>query len=341
MIQIRKCIIPAAGFGTRFLPATKAQPKEMLPIVDKPVIQYLVEEAVAAGITDIIIVTGRGKRSIEDHFDMSFELEKTLVEKWKIKELAEVEKISNLARIAYVRQPVPRGDGDALLRARALIGDEPCLVLFGDDLIKWERSGAEQLVAAFNEKNAPIIALERVTDKRVSSYGIIESASSEGTLHTVAKFLEKPKPEETPSRLGVIGKYIITPEIFKYLEEANQASRWIQASQKRSSSSAEWVPEWAVYDNTVNEETEWQAWNTSFSEVWASKDGEIRLADAFERMVQDGGKIYGLEMEWDRYDTGDKFWFIKATIDYALDRDDLGPQLMEFLEKRVDRIRNK
>lgn len=136
MQKIRKCIIPAAGFGTRFLPATKAQPKEMLPIVDKPVIQYLVEEAVSAGITDIIIVTGRGKRSIEDHFDMSFELEKTLVEKGKIKELAEVEKVSNLARIAYVRQPIPRGDGDALLRARALIGDEPCLVLFGDDLIR-------------------------------------------------------------------------------------------------------------------------------------------------------------------------------------------------------------
>jgi UTP--glucose-1-phosphate uridylyltransferase len=296
MTQIRKCIIPAAGFGTRFLPATKAQPKEMLPIVDKPVIQYLVEEAVAAWITDIIIITGRGKRSIEDHFDMSFELEKTLVEKWKIKELAEVEKISNLARIAYVRQPVPRGDGDALLRARALIWDEPCLVLFGDDLIKWERSGAEQLVEAFHKTNSPVIALERVADKRVSSYGIVESSDSTDGLHIVSRFLEKPKPEETTSRLGVIGKYIITPEIFDYLEQDGAA---------------------------------------------ASKDGEIRLADAFERMVQDGGQIYGLEMEGDRYDTGDKFGFLKATIDYALDRADLGPQLAEFLEKRVDRIRNK
>lgn len=140
MSLIRKCIIPAAGFGTRFLPATKAQPKEMLPIVDKPVIQYLVEEAVSAGITDIIIITGRGKRSIEDHFDVSYELEKTLVEKGKTRELAEVEKVSNLARIAYVRQPIPRGDGDALLRAREWIGDEPCLVLFGDDLIRGEES---------------------------------------------------------------------------------------------------------------------------------------------------------------------------------------------------------
>ena len=218
MQKIRKCIIPAAGFGTRFLPATKAQPKEMLPIVDKPVIQYLVEEAVSAGITDIIIVTGRGKRSIEDHFDTSFELEQTLVEKGKVKELAEVEKISNLAHIAYVRQPVPRGDGDALLCAREWIGNEPCLVLFGDDLIRGERSGAVQLVSAFEQGHVPIIALEKVSDKRVSSYGIIESLRNEGRLHEVSRFLEKPQPEATTSRLGVIGKYIITPEVFDYLE---------------------------------------------------------------------------------------------------------------------------
>ena len=289
MQKIRKCIIPAAGFWTRFLPATKAQPKEMLPIVDKPVIQYLVEEAVSAGITDIIIVTGRGKRSIEDHFDMSFELEKTLVEKGKVKELAEVEKISNLARIAYVRQPVPRGDGDALLRARALVGNEPCLVLFGDDLIRGEKSGAQQLIEAFERKNAPIIALEKVADKRVSSYGIVEAKYSDGLIHQVSKFLEKPKSEETTSRLGVIGKYVITPEVFDYLQNDSEG---------------------------------------------ASKDGEIRLADAFARMVKDRD-IYGLEMEGDRYDTGDKFGFLKATIDYALAREDLGPQIMEFLKKRI------
>lgn len=287
---IRKCIIPAAGFWTRFLPATKAQPKEMLPIVDKPVIQYLVEEAVSAGITDIMIVTGRWKQAIENHFDASFELEKTLVEKWKVKELEMVERVSKLAHIAYVRQPLPRGDGDALLHARAWIGDEPCLVLFGDDLIKWERSWAQQLVEAYQNHQTPIIALERVTDKRVSSYGIIESRHSEWSLHEVSKFLEKPKPEETTSRLGVIGKYIITPEVFDYLEKDG---------------------------------------------AMASKDGEIRLADAFERMVQDGGKIYGLEMEWDRYDTGDKFGFLKATIDYALAREDLWDQMREFLKKRV------
>jgi UTP--glucose-1-phosphate uridylyltransferase len=290
MKKITKCIIPAAGFGTRFLPATKAQPKEMLPIVDKPVIQYLVEEAVSAGITDIMIVTGRGKQSIENHFDASFELEKTLVEKWKVKELEMVERVSKLAHIAYVRQPLPRWDGDALLHARAWIGNEPCLVLFGDDLIRGEKSGAEQLVQAFSQHNTPIIALERVADKRVSSYGIVESKNSEWNLHEVSKFLEKPKPEETDSRLWVIGKYIITPEIFEYLEQDG---------------------------------------------IQASKDGEIRLADAFERMVQNGGKIYGLEMEGDRYDTGDKFGFLKATIDYALAREDLGDQMREFLKKRV------
>lgn len=288
--MIKKCIIPAAGFWTRFLPATKAQPKEMLPVVDKPVIQYLVEEAVAAGITDIMIVTGRGKQAIENHFDASFELEQTLVEKGKMKELELVERVANLAHIAYVRQPIPRWDGDALLRARAWIGDEPCLVLFGDDLIKWERWWATQLVEAFIETWSPVIALERVGDKRVSSYGIVESSHQDGRLYTVSKFLEKPKPEETASRLGVIGKYIITPEVFTYLEQDS---------------------------------------------VWASKDGEIRLADAFARMVNEWKIIHGLEMEGDRYDTGDKFGFLKATIDYALAREDLGDQMREFLKKRV------
>lgn len=286
MKKITKCIIPAAWFWTRFLPATKAQPKEMLPIVDKPVIQYLVEEAVASGIEDIVIITWRGKRSIEDHFDTSFELEYTLVEKWKTKELKEVEKISSMANIAYVRQPVPRWDWDAILRAKKFIWDEPFLVLFWDDLIKWEKPWALQLIEAFYRKNAPIIALEKVSDKRVSSYWIIESNWSEDKIHLVSKFLEKPKLEETSSRLGAIGKYVLTPDIFDYLEMQPAAS-------------------------------------------W-----EIRLADAFVLMLKDKD-IYGLEMEWKRYDTWDKFGFLKATIDYALDREDLGPQLKEFLKSRV------
>ena len=287
MKKITKCIIPAAGFGTRFLPATKAQPKEMLPIVDKPVIQYLVEEAVAAWITDIVIVTWRWKRSIEDHFDKSFELEHTLVEKGKIKELAEVEKISSLANIVYVRQPVPKWDWDALLRAAHLIWDEPFLVLFGDDLIKWEKSGAEQLIEAFHRKWSPVIALEKVSDERVSNYWILESKSVEWKIHLASKFLEKPKSTETSSRLWVIGKYILTPDIFDYLRLA---------------------PQW--------------------------KDSEIRLADAFVLMMKDRD-IYWIEMEWVRYDTWDKLGFLKATIDFALDREDLGKDLLDFIKTRV------
>ncbi|MFA6090391.1 MAG: UTP--glucose-1-phosphate uridylyltransferase [Candidatus Gracilibacteria bacterium] len=289
MQKITKCIIAAAGNGTRFLPATKAMPKEMLPIVDKPVLQYLVEEAVAAGITDIVIITGRGKNAIEDHFDLSFELERNLVERRKNALLEQVVNIPNLAHIAYVRQPSPRGDGDAILRARPFIGNEPCLVLFGDDLIKGPKGGATQLIEAFERKNSPIIALEKVPDDMVSSYGIIESSASEDNIHLVNKFLEKPSASETTSRLGVIGKYIITPEVFDYMQKAKDTP---------------------------------------------SKDGENRLADAFAVMIADRD-IYGLEMEGARYDTGDKFGFLKATIDYALDRADLGPKLREFMKTRV------
>ena len=285
--KITKCVIPAAGFGTRFLPATKAQPKEMLPIVDKPVIHYLVEEAVAAGITDIIIITGRGKRSIEDHFDKSFELEHTLVEKWKATELAEVERISNMANIAYVRQPLPNGDGDALSYARHFLGDEPFLVLFGDDLIMHDVPAATQLIEAFYRKQSPIIALERVADERVSSYGIIESNFAEGRIHKVNKFMEKPKMTETQSRLWVIGKYVLTPDIFDYIERGGK-----------------------------------------------SVGGERRLADGFIEMLKDRD-IYGYEVEGTRYDTGDKFGFLQATIDYALARPDLGPKLREFIASRI------
>ncbi len=287
MQKITKCVIPAAGFGTRFLPATKAQPKEMLPIVDKPVIQYLVEEAVAAGITDIIIVTGRGKRSIEDHFDMSFELEHTLVEKGKTAELAQVEAVSSLANIAYVRQPSPTGDGDAILRARHFLGDEPFLVLFGDDLVMHEVPAAKQIIDAFYRKQSPIICLERVSDDKVPSYGIIESNFTEGRIHKVDRFLEKPKLSETSSRLGAVGKYVLTPDIFDFIERAGK------------------------------------------------KTGvERRLADGFVEMLKERD-IYGYEIEGVRYDTGDKFGFLKATIDYALARPDLGPQLQEFMRTRV------
>ncbi len=189
----------------------------MLPIIDTPVIQLLVEEAVSAGITDIMIVTSRGKESIQNHFDTSFELEKILESKGKIKELETVQKIASLANITYARQPSPRGDGDALLRACEWTNNEPCLVLFGDDLVYNDRSSAVQLVEAFEKTQTPVIALEKVPAEKVSSYGIVEAQETNGTLHTVAKFLEKPTPEETDSRLGVIGKYVITPEVFNFL----------------------------------------------------------------------------------------------------------------------------
>ncbi|MDD3646700.1 MAG: UTP--glucose-1-phosphate uridylyltransferase [Candidatus Gracilibacteria bacterium] len=221
MKQIRKCVIPAAGMGTRFLPATKALPKEMFPIIDKPVMQMLVEEAISAGCTDIIIVTGRSKRAIEDHFDSNIELEERLDKSGKFKYLETVKGLNNMANIVYVRQPYPRGDGEAILRTKNLIGDEPFLVLFGDDLVDYEQSAASQLVDVFNRKNSPVIATVDVSDNEVSNYGVIESTIYEENTFKVDRFLEKPAPSETTSRHGVIGKYILTPDIFDYLEKAS------------------------------------------------------------------------------------------------------------------------
>ncbi|PID86451.1 UTP--glucose-1-phosphate uridylyltransferase [Candidatus Gracilibacteria bacterium] len=225
-LPIKKCIIPAAGYGTRFLPATKALPKEMFPIIDKPVMQLLVEEAIGAGCTDIIIVTGRSKRAIEDHFDSNLELENRLDKDGKFDYLKVVKNLNKMANIVYVRQPYPKGDGDAILRAKNLIGEEPFLVLFGDDLVEGEKSAALQLVETFQRKNSPVIATVKVSDDEVSSYGIIEHESIQESPQNfvVSKFLEKPKKKDTSSRLGVIGKYVLTPNIFNYLEKATSSS---------------------------------------------------------------------------------------------------------------------
>lgn len=218
--KIRKAVFPAAGYGTRFLPATKAQPKEMLPIVDKPVIQYLVEEAVASGIEEIIIVTGRGKRAIEDHFDHSFELEHTLAEKGKEKLLEEVRKVSELAKFIYVRQPIPLGDGDAILRAREVIGDEPFAVMFGDDIVDNKIPALRQLINVFEKTSCSVIGLEKVPKEDTDKYGIIKSSNHDGRLHHVSGMVEKPKSQDAPSDLGIIGKYICTPEIFDAIEKS-------------------------------------------------------------------------------------------------------------------------
>ncbi len=293
MKKITKCVIPAAWFGTRFLPATKALPKEMFPIIDKPVMQMLVEEAISAGCSDIIIVTWRSKRAIEDHFDSNPELEERLDKAGKFDYLKTVKWLNNMANIIYVRQPYPKGDGDAILRTKNLIWDEPFLVLFWDDIIDNEVSAASQLVDTFYRKNNPVIATIPVSDKEVSSYGIIEAKEEGLETFSVSKFLEKPKSSETTSRAWVIGKYVLTPDIFDYLEKAPHG-----------------------------------------------KDGELRLADAFELMRREKD-IYGHNIKWERFDTGSKIGFLKATVNYALKNDELKDEFTQYLKDVINTTQAK
>ena len=220
MPSIRKAIIPVGGMGTRFLPASKAQPKEMLPIVDKPIIQYIVEEAVASGIEEIIFVTAIGKRAIEDHFDRNFELEYRLEQKKKIKELKSISAIGRLAKFAFVRQSKPLGDGHAILSALPFVDEnEPVAILFGDDIIDAKTPALKQLIQIYDKYHDPVIALRQVPKKEVSSYGIIDGQKLSNKVWEINKFVEKPKPAQAPSDLGVVGRYIITPEIFKILAQ--------------------------------------------------------------------------------------------------------------------------
>jgi UTP--glucose-1-phosphate uridylyltransferase len=220
MKQVKKAIIPAAGLGTRFLPATKAMPKEMLPIVDKPTIQYIVEEAVASGIEDIIIVTGKGKRAIEDHFDNHFELEHNLLEKQKLQLLEEVQKASNLVDIHYIRQKEPRGLGHAVWCARKFIGDEPFAVLLGDDIVKAENKPClRQLMDEYNKTQCSIIGVQEVKDNETHRYGIVDPLEQQGRLYQVRNFVEKPAKGTAPSNLAILGRYILTPRIFELLDD--------------------------------------------------------------------------------------------------------------------------
>jgi UTP--glucose-1-phosphate uridylyltransferase len=215
--KVSKAIFPVAGFGTRFLPATKAQPKEMLPVVDKPVIQYLVEDAAAAGIKDVIFITGRGKRAIEDHFDYSFELDKTLVEKNKLDLVKTVRRVAELARFSYVRQSMPLGDGHAIACAAHLVNDEPALVVFGDTLFDAALSPIKQVLAAYNKYQAPIIGLAQVARSEVSKFGVIDGEVVADGLYKIKKFIEKPAVEEAPSDLVAVGVYVITPRVLEVL----------------------------------------------------------------------------------------------------------------------------
>lgn len=285
--KIKKAIIPVAGFGTRFLPATKAQPKEMLPVVDKPVVQYLVEEAVASGIEEIIFVTGRGKRAIEDHFDVSYELEETLVEKNKHDLLAVVQKISTLAKFSYVRQPIPLGDGHALLQAAHLVDDdEAVLIIFGDCIYDSVVPAAKQLIETYERFRAPIIGLSEVERSEVSKFGVIDGEVVDNGNIRVKGMVEKPEPAAAPSTAVAVGKYIITREVFEIL---------------------------ATMDH--------------------GKSGEIRLADAFDILLQQDRPIYGRMLEGEWLDTGDKFNFLKTTLHFGLKHPEIGDKLRKYLQE--------
>ncbi len=285
--KVRKAIIPAAGLGTRFLPATKAQPKEMLPIVDKPSIQYIVEEAIASGIEDILIISGRGKRAIEDHFDKSYELEEVLLHKNKLDLLNEVRAISELANIHYIRQKEPLGLGHAIWCARSFVGDEPFAVLLGDDIVHAEKPCLKQLIEVYDQLQCSIVGVQRVSDEDVPKYGIISPKHANQTTDVmeVQDLVEKPSIDQAPSNYAIMGRYILTPQIFTILD--NQAP---------------------------------------------GSGGEIQLTDAISRLNLQQ-QVFAYNFHGKRYDIGDKIGFIKATIDFALMRDDLKDEIMAYIRQ--------
>lgn len=287
-MKIRKAIIPAAGLGTRFLPATKAQPKEMLPIVDKPAIQYIVEEAIASGIEDIIIVTGRNKRAIEDHFDKNIELELTLQEQGKHELLQIVQTVSNLVNVHYIRQKQPLGLGHAVLCASKFIGDEPFALLLGDDIIDSDPPCLGQMMNLYEQMGSSIIAVQEVPWDETNKYGIISPASQYNGMTYIQDLVEKPDIGTAPSNLAVIGRYIIEPDIFPILETCKPG-----------------------------------------------RGGEIQLTDAL-RVLNATKQMVAFPQPGKRYDTGDKLGYIEATIEFALQRKELRPQLEIYLRKLVD-----
>ncbi len=288
-MKVRKAVFPAAGLGTRFLPATKAQPKEMLPLVDKPISQYGVEEALAAGCDQIIIVTGRGKTAIEDHFDVSYELEKMLEERGKTELLTVVRQISDMIHVAYVRQKEALGLGHAVLMARELVGNEPFAVLLADDVIDAPVPCLKQMVEVFEEKQASVIATQVIEGPSISSYGVVDAkpvdGRFEGRLYEVSNLVEKPAPSEAPSKMAVVGRYVLTPHIFECLARTP-----------------------------------------------LGRGGELQLTDGMKLLLQ-SEKLYGYVFDGKRHDTGDKLGFLKATVEFALKRQDLGGDLREWLKE--------
>lgn len=288
-MKVRKAVFPAAGLGTRFLPATKAQPKEMLPIVDKPIIQYGVEEALAAGCDQIIIITGRGKVAIEDHFDVSYELERILGDRGKTDLLKIVRQISDMIHVAYVRQKEALGLGHAVLMAKELIGNEPFAVILADDVIDAPKPCLRQMVEVFEETQASVIASQVVEGPAISAYGVLDIKQAdgrfEGRLSEIKHMVEKPKMEEAPSKQAIIGRYILTPAIFDVLEKTTPGA-----------------------------------------------GGELQLTDAMRNLLQQE-RMWAYVYEGKRYDTGDKLGFLKATVEFALQREDLGGPFREYLKQ--------
>jgi UTP--glucose-1-phosphate uridylyltransferase len=289
MMRIRKAVIPAAGLGTRFLPATKAQPKEMLPLVDKPAIQHVVEEAVAAGLRDILIITGRGKRSLEDHFDRSFELEHYLEKAGKFDLLKEMQEIAEMADIHYVRQGEPRGLGHAVSVARQHVGDEPFAVMLGDDIMAAGSSVLSDMVHIHERYGRSVVALKEFPRSEISAYGVALPEAVDETLVRILDVVEKPKPEDAPSNLAVMGRYVFTPEIFDCLERIEPGA-----------------------------------------------GGEMQLTDAIALLLEQQ-TIYGYVFEDGRYDIGAKLDYLRATVELAINREDLGPQFRAFLADLVQR----
>jgi len=287
-MKVRKAVFPAAGLGTRFLPATKAQPKEMLPLVDKPIIQYGVEEAMMAGCDQIIIITGRGKQAIEDHFDVSYELEKMLEERKKLDLLKIVRDISDMMHVAYIRQKEALGLGHAVLQARELVGNEPFAVLLADDVIDADPPALKQMMDVFQETQCSVIATQVVEGKAISAYGVMDVKPADGRfggrLFEIKNMVEKPKLEEAPSNLAIIGRYLLTPRIFDVLERTPTGS-----------------------------------------------GGELQLTDGMRLLLKEE-KIYAYVYEGRRHDAGDKLGFLKATVEYALKREDLGTPFREYLK---------
>lgn len=284
--RVRKAVFPAGGLGTRFLPATKVVPKEMLALVDKPIIQYGVEEAIASGIEHIIIVTGRGKGAIEDHFDHSFELNAALEKKGKHELLAVSRGVSSLARISYVRQKEPLGLGHAVLCAKDLVGDEPFAIILPDDVIDAEVPCLKQIMTVFDERGGSVLATENIEGEAISLYGVLAGSEDAANwrIFNCTGMVEKPKFIDAPSKRAIVGRYVLTPRIFELLEKTKPGA-----------------------------------------------GGEIQLTDGIKALLKEE-KVYGYAIEGKRYDAGDKFGMLQATVEFALQRDDLGPQFRAYLK---------